>query len=532
MALTRVNVFLMRDSTTDVVDAIRSDKPFTQIDISPSAALDGAFFYQHSHANAPRWLLDVNTVLASDVTNVVTASASGVLVIRRAGRIFALAFGYGRSLLDPALIQRQFGLRAGLNLIDPSQLRSMDTKTFEDLVVSKSTQASKSSDLPAFGIDVARDILRGVAGIPRDKKLASRLAGSDSISLVTRTDINDVGALCELLFDAYNDTAYKANFEWIDQLEIVEDPAMVDALDADLLAALKARDTSKTYMAAPENIDWEDVESFSLAGTGRARYDDLDLDDYLGTLDATGLSKLTIELLKQRGVTVNYSRSGNSDRLWTLHECLISEQEVNGNLYVLIEGRWFAVNKTLSDRVDAYFNSLPTATSLASANPGETEPAYNDRVARAFPEEYLHLDAKIVRPGGASSGIEFCDLLAKDGTLIHVKRKSRSATLSHLFAQGTVSATTFFSDGVFRDALRDLVKKERPGSSADSWLDLIPPSTDTVDTNKYTVSYVVLAKPTKSGANWLPFFSKLNLMQHGTQLQTMRYGLTLSRLDN
>jgi uncharacterized protein (TIGR04141 family) len=211
---------------------------------------------------------------------------------------------------------------------------------------------------------------------------------------------------------------------------------------------------------------------------------------------------------------------------------LVSEQRVAGNLYVLIEGRWFSVDETLADEVSRYFASLPPTALLTPAKSGEKEPAYNERMARDFPNDLLHLDAKIVRPGGASTGIEFCDLLAKDGSLIHVKRKSRSSTLSHLFAQGTISARTLLSDSEFRDAVRAaIIDKAGPGSAA-PWLALVPDGHSSVDARNFKVSYVVLTKPMGTSADWMPFFSKLNLMQHGRQLQTMSFPVLMTRLDN
>jgi uncharacterized protein (TIGR04141 family) len=199
---------------------------------------------------------------------------------------------------------------------------------------------------------------------------------------------------------------------------------------------------------------------------------------------------------------------------------------------VLIEGRWFAVEKTLSDRVDNFFHALPASTSLTAANPGETEPEYNLRIATTRPNDYLLLDAKIVRPGGASSGIEFCDLLGNDGTLIHVKRKSRSATLSHLFAQGTVSATSLMSDPEFRTGVRKAISDKLQGAAA-PWLALVPDANSSVVASDFKVAYVVLTKPLKSGASdWMPFFSKLNLMQHATRLKSMNFEVSVSRLDN
>lgn len=532
MAFSRLTVFLLRGQKAAAKDYIRADRETTEVLTRSTSGTVGSFFSVKSSPVTPTWVTEVETVLSAPIANISSASASGVLILHTSSRWFAISFGYGRSLIDPALIQRQFGLRVGLNLVDPAQLRSMDTKTFEDLVVSKSTQSSKSSDLPAFGVDVSRDILRGVAGVPRDKSFASRLAGSDAIVLTRAATASELPGICDELLVAYNSKAYKANFDWIDQLALVEDPQVEAKLNDSLVTALRAGDTSTTYMAAPENIDWEDVDSFTISGTRNKRYDDIDLDEYLNGHSPATLNGLSLSVLRQRGVHVTYSRSQQTDRLWSVYQCLISEQQLGNELYVLIEGRWFAIEKTLAERVEKFFHGLPAATNLAAANPGETEPAYNLRIATADPDKYLHLDAKIIRPGGASSGIEFCDLLGSDGTLIHVKRKSRSATLSHLFAQGTVSATSLMSDPEFRMRVRQVITDKMQGAAA-PWLALIPDENSSVVASNFNVAYVVLTKPLRAGvSDWMPFFSKLNLMQHSTRLKSMNFEVSVSRLDN
>lgn len=45
------------------------------------------------------------------------------------------------------------------------------------------------------------------------------------------------------------------------------------------------------------------------------------------------------------------------------------------------------------------------------------------------------------------------------------------------------------------------------------------------------MTFVVIANSTKAGNDWLPFFSKLNLMQHGRQLQNLGFGVRLSRVQ-
>ena len=70
-----------------------------------------------------------------------------------------------------------------------------------------------------------------------------------------------------------------------------------------------------------------------------------------------------------------------------------------------------------------------------------------------------------------------------------------------------------------------------PPGQASKWLALVPDGANPVQAERHTVTYVVLAKSARSGADWLPFFSKLNLMQHGRQLHNMRFPVSISRLD-
>ena len=58
---------------------------------------------------------------------------------------------------------------------------------------------------------------------------------------------------------------------------------------------------------------------------------------------------------------------------------------------------------------------------------------------------------QLVAIDGRTSPIEVCDILTSDGELIHVKPKHNSSTLSHLFAQGVVSAELVLTSGQFRE---------------------------------------------------------------------------------
>lgn len=109
---------------------------------------------------------------------------------------------------------------------------------------------------------------------------------------------------------------------------------------------------------------------------------------------------------------------------------------------------------------------------------------------------------------GSSSATSF----SPDGSLVHVKRKSRSSTLSHQFAQGHVSAEALV-EGTLRDQVRSAIQKAAGSTDASGWLDLVPPGLSVPNRDKVTVTYAVIANSKATGVEWLPFFSRLTLMQ-------------------
>lgn len=527
----RLTIYLMREDVQEFDDALEESKPGIAVAVDNATGIDGRFYYVVPILRPPDWVSYVRPILGDHLADLRSASTSALLMIRTSGRIFALTFGYGRSLLNLSKIEYQFGLRVALNRIDPRQLRSLDTKTFEDMVVTTNTQVSQSAELPAFDINISTDILRAATGSPRDSTITRHISGSDALVVNVKTPPTELPALCDDLLVAFGEQTYKSDFGWIDQLALVRESEQTAALNALLVSDLVNGITATTHLAVPEAISWEDIESFKIAGTRDQIYDDLDLETYLKDLgDSRG--SLTIELLKSRRVSVRFGRSETFDSRWNLYRCLVSEQRLDDRLYVLIEGRWFAVDRSLVDEVDAFANGLPSAKAvLIPARAGEHEKHYNDRLTKSSPEHFLMLDAQIKRPGGAASGIELCDVLSDQGEFIHVKRKSRSSTLSHLFAQGSVSATTFIRDGQFREEVRAHIRKTVPSDQQDRWLAVVPGKDDHVAQQDYRVTYVVVVNSRKDGADWLPFFSKLNLMQHGRQLIGMGMEVAISRVQ-
>jgi uncharacterized protein (TIGR04141 family) len=79
---------------------------------------------------------------------------------------------------------------------------------------------------------------------------------------------------------------------------------------------------------------------------------------------------------------------------------------------------------------------------LPPASLADDEATYNEAAAKAIGA--ISVDDRPIGVGGVDR-VELCDILTKDGTFIHVKKRGRSSTLSHLFAQGITSSELLLS---------------------------------------------------------------------------------------
>ncbi|MEV8252323.1 DUF6119 family protein [Microbacterium sp. NPDC076768] len=513
MRTQRLTIFLLRD--IDQVDDAIADDVSAGLEINEltkSSGLTGRFYSKKNVASTPSWAKYVKSAVEGGIHGVQSASASGLLVLAVDDLTFALTFGYGRSFLDQAKIERRFGLKVALNLIDEKQIRSLDTKVFDEMVVSRNTQTSRTAELPAFGVDILRDIVRAVTGIAPESTGYKGVSGADALVLGVKAPVTDLPSLLRDLYGHYTATKYQAAFGWVDHLAEVKDPALANRLDTQLIEQLRAADTSSTHMAMPENLDWEDIEYFSIVPTRRqTQFVELDLDAYLNH-PTTRSGELTVDQLKRRKVAVKFISSADAVDRWSVYQCVVTEQRLDGNLYALVEGRWFEIANSLVTQVDTAVSAIPHMTvTLPAGYPGESEGDYNARAAAGSSDLAL-LDKQLVAPNGAKTRLEFCDLIATDGSLIHVKRKSRSSTLSHLFAQGHVSAEAMV-DGLLRDQVRTAITKAAGFEDASPWLEFVPPSGTAPARDTVTVTYAVIANSKAKGTEWLPFFSRLTLMQ-------------------
>lgn len=518
-----LTIYMLKESVQSHADALRNEHGLTRYGLRGDLPFHGALYIRTPPRKVPTWIEFVKTGTAGRIKQISLRSASAILFLESGRRLFAVTFGFGRVLLKPGTYETDFGLRVALNTVDPERLRSVDLQRVEELTIHTTRQTSRISPLETFGLDVSRDLLRGVTGQPRDEGFALRVTGSDSLVLDTRIEFSGLARKCANALKAYGERRYKDRFGWIDNLAAVRDPSLVGWLDEELLNALKRRQTGQMHLAAPEQLRWETVQGFYYPKERQDQqaHPDLEIDDFLNSVD--DLDAVSLENLKDWRIRVLISDQDEVYNRWSVYESLVFEARHGGSVYVLSGGLWFQVAKSLADEVRDFITRLPQPNlGLPPCGAGESEEDYNERVARVA--SFALMDQELVTVGGASGSIEVCDLFSRGRQFIHVKKKTRSATLSHLFAQGIVSGDLFFRDEGFRREARRILTVKRRG-----WATLIP--TERPRPSRYEVVFAVIARIRTTWPHALPFFSQLHLMQASRQLQGIGYQVGTCHID-
>ncbi|MEO0454597.1 MAG: DUF6119 family protein [Verrucomicrobiota bacterium] len=516
------NLLLLKDNIQSETEAIDQDKQPEGFPLSEDFTISGTLFLGAQNRSIPKWAAMMNPHLTQPLGNIYSASISAVLILSFQARFFALTFGHGKSLLQPNSWVRDFGLKVTLNRVDPEKLRSIDSKVYDDLVITTRQQTSRSSILSSFELDVGRALVRGVTGDAESSDQVSRLTGSESLRVTTSIEFNQISQLLQMALEAYHDDTYRDQFSWIDNIREV-DPDLTERMDGLLVESLEQGRDTDAYLAPAEIINWENVRGFNYThGSKNITYPELEIGQYLEILREKN-KELTIDRIKTNRVKLRMDDSEELRDEWPVYNCIVWETTLDDSRYVLFEGRWFEIDSDYAHTVEDFEQSITGDELVISDLGGDRhEEDFINQLSVDQPGVYAVLDQQTVLPSGASSRVEFCDLLSSDYTLLHLKKRTSSATLSHLFAQGSVSADLFLQDPGLREQVRD--KLEEIGSP--NHCPLIPE--DRPNSSDYEVVYGIITKHVRGA--WppaLPFFSAVNLMTHARRIQALGFNVSL-----
>ncbi|WP_165428745.1 DUF6119 family protein [Rhizobium ruizarguesonis] len=428
------------------------------------------------------------------------------------GRCFALSFGHVAHNLNDTSYEYDFGLRVTLNSLDPRKLKSTDTVE-PSAAKRQRTQLPVESELTLFDFDRDSTILRSLTGKVRDehKELFRHATGASNLRISTDTLSDGLAPLCEKLLELYGAEQFKISFPDIQNIVPVKDPAILEALNEQLLAALQAKDPDLN-LTVPEIINYSDNVFITFSGAGAGLlYDDVYIGryyDYLASRDFE-LADVDIEALSRHSLVLTDEDGTPKDR-YSILKSLVFDTTLaiaGGSTFHLSEGQWYRVDNNYIARLTSYLDPLYVVTDLP-AYTQSSEGAYNLAVSQAQ-DGIACLDKSSIAPQGQTQ-VEPCDLLAiRNGNIVfyHVKVSTLSAQLSHLFNQGINAIELLRLDDESVGRLAALLATAFKAEEVENAMTLLADG-------KCHVQFVIVTRknPTNRSLN-LPLFSRISLMR-------------------
>ncbi|MDK2553419.1 TIGR04141 family sporadically distributed protein [Citrobacter youngae] len=528
-----LNAFLVKSEYASIKysDFLKASSQVNAYELDNKHELDGMLFIKIPEEKSPIWRGFTEKLIGSPLGELANRSSSAVLIIKTAKATMAFTFGYGRFLIDTQYFVHDFGIKTALNTLKHDSLRSVDLFTLEDQAVQKKSQASRESSIGVFGIDISRDVLRAVTGSPKSGINLKNISGGDSVySFGIEINISEIACLVDLLSGYYNNESYKKDFLWVDNIRKVKVRSEIENLDKKLLDNIKLKSEGIT-ITIPEIVQWDTIYGFSFTRTKNSIKPIIEKDEYLNNIE---IATISIDSIKRDRLFM-YDVHENEFE-YQIYKCIYFEYKEKSKTYILFSGVWYEIDNVFISRVDAILARINVSKLIFPSVyvweetkdkekklKIETEGDYNERAASS--QGYYLLDKKLIKSNRTTTSIELCDLMTKNKQFIHVKhRKGGSAGLSHLFAQGSVSAEILLGDKEFRKETRKVLKKVSEGLQESVPLDNF--KSDGVE-----IVFLILGEESASLKNNLPFFSKVNLSKAFENLSQRGFDVTIAGVD-
>lgn len=469
-------------------------------------------YYKNNQPVSPKW---VNSFLKGEHVgseSLQSKSVSAVILYQinvgeDVRRIFAVCFGFGKTLLESNVVEKRFGLLTTLNSIDADKLRSVDINSMEAVPLNNRIQSSALAEIRNFNIDVDRDLLKSVTGKASEGDFTGTVSGADSLFVSTDKSYDELEEFLTHCYHLYKSNHYRdAGFDWIDQIQEIKDKTLIERLDQLLLDALNSEIPIRIWTSIPEIIDYYSLESFKLKTDNI--YDDLSI----SVLKEEYGNNLSLDDIKKKKVTC-LNAEETPVRSWSVYRCLYADLCYDDRQYLLNDGKWYEVDQAYVRKVQQYYDDAVLSDIPMLDYAWKDEKDYNDAVCKEYPDRYCLMDRRTIPQGG--NPIEFCDIYSRYRQFIHVKKYNGSSVLSHLFLQGYVSAENFF-DLEYRQKANRLL--------GDNFK---VPETSTISASEYEVVFAIARDNLQEGGRpEIPFFSKVSFRSVSGRLK--HYGFRVS----
>ncbi|MFF5400487.1 DUF6119 family protein [Peribacillus butanolivorans] len=499
------------------------------IELQPSNQdLDFEFkvYIQRNRTKEPKWIAFLEDDLEIPNREQIRNSVNSFVILVKIYKndlpyFFAITGGFGFTAINRNNLENGFGLKVALNTIDSRELKSFDVRNIDLKTKQKRVLINKGSELGEFDLDFEQDLINLVSGKTANETIGTSIKGStSSLSLNSDVTFSNLGDKCSQLLDLFLSEDYKEDFGFIDNVNIVRDPDIISKLTQDLFETLRNRETDHLSLTYPDMIEYEKCSSYQIKkGYKLVETEEIVLNDLYTLLDTIEFE--SPDIIKKIKV-IGFDEAGTpTTSSVTLNHFIVYQTTIEGDTYIFSLNNWYKIDNDYYNRVHTEImgvSLLKNENFLTGIQVGESEGSYNERQNSEY---FICLDKKNFQIPHSRSKIEICDLLSRDHHFVCVKKETRSATLSHLFAQGSVSMKLLRELLEYKQAIITNLKEKFPEYDFNE---------DNFPYSECTLVYAISTSKSEDIREVLPFFSKVNLLNHINLIKRLGIKVSLYKI--
>ncbi|MEU1288849.1 DUF6119 family protein [Kitasatospora sp. NPDC005856] len=494
----------------------------------------------------PPWLGALSR-LVDEPVELTSRRAGAVILLSVAGRVFAVCFGFGHLLLETESIAPSFGMDYVRRTADPDTLKELTHTRMDPRVYTDRTSTARGRHAREFELDEYGEICSRMVATARGTGLTAeralkpgaglRVAGGPSLKVPLAVDathlVSDLRAIAATL-----DQEPNPGLDVLSRIDgLPETDPLVRDLDQRLAEALGEPESSGRVAFAWPTTLLDHLPEFSalrVHPTGNSQCfltDEVTAEAFREQLDRLPAEKRLAALRKARIHVVSDPAGEVTVGSTSALRWVAAEISLDSGRYLRQENKWRRIGADHQEFIDTELRELFTASpdhgfpawptkseagveGLKDAH----EAGYNELVARKL--GWYVLDKNMIRCElHPVRGFEAADLVAPDGTLVHVKRAGESGPLSHLAVQGRISA----------DALHTAVDANR------AFVEAVRAKSPDFPDGHFTPRRVVFAIALKTGAALTPeslfTVSKISLLQTARALRRLGIEVHIQPID-
>lgn len=131
----KLAIYLLKQDITNYQKALKigTNYIYTEYDFNSTIDVEGKIIIGKTKTSEPNWKKLLQQGVDVTIPDIDNTSNRAVVFFNIQKRIFAIPFGYGKHLIQEESIDREFGLKTALNIINADKLLSIDKANIGDL---------------------------------------------------------------------------------------------------------------------------------------------------------------------------------------------------------------------------------------------------------------------------------------------------------------------------------------------------------------------------------------------------------------